>query len=238
MIELLGIGALLLVGAALFARFLVVGLRTRDTGTLLIALAVLGGIGALGLLSVAFGTLEADPDRARWLTAGAVTCGTLCVTSNVAMTAMLFRRGSRFGWLLSGFFITAMSASLIGIVLQGGVDLRRSPSGWLMVNSILLLGGLFWGSLEAAVTWRFLRRHVALGLASDRVARRIGFWSVASGATAIGGTLTAATLSLGVPFRGRGVALALAVLGLLAAAALWRSFGSAERVRPPPAPQP
>jgi hypothetical protein len=79
------------------------------------------------------------------------------------------------------------------------------------------------------VTWRFLRRQVNVGLASDAVVRRIGFFSIASGLTALSGTIAGATLWLGMWFSGRTVGIGLGVVCLFAGYALFRSFGTPQR---------
>jgi hypothetical protein len=227
--------SLIFVGIALFTRFLLVGLRGRDTITLFIAFSTLVGCLAVAFFGLAFAAMPAHPVLSRWFGAASVASATLCVSSNVAMTAVMFHGGSRFGWFVSGFFLAAMWSTVAGVLSDGGVDVSRRPSGWLMANAIMLLGTLFWGSLEAAVTWRFLRRQVNVGLASEGVVRRVGFFSVASGLTALAGTAAGATLWLGMWFRGRTVGIGLGVVCLFAGYALFRSFGTPQRAPGPPA---
>lgn len=220
--------SLVCVGLALFTRFLLVGLRGRDTTTLFIAFSTLVGCLAVAFFGLAFAWHE-SPTLSRWFGAASVASATLCVSSNVAMTAVMFHGGSRFGWFVSVFFLAAMWSTVAGVFSEGGIDVSRRPTGWLMANAIILLGTLFWGSLEAAVTWRFLRRQVNVGLASEAVVRRIGFFSVASGLTALAGTIAGATLWLGMWFSGRTVGIGLGAVCLFAGYALFRSFGAPQR---------
>jgi hypothetical protein len=228
MLETLGAVALLLVGIVLFVRLLLVGLRTREPSTLIIAGSVVVSVLGAALMVLAAGAAPNDLRLSDRLATGAVACATLCVSFQVVLIGLLFRRESLVGWIVSGLLVAAMWLTVIGTSAEGGIDLQRLPTGWRMANSVLLLGVLFWGSLEAAITWRFLRRQVGLGLASPHVARRIGLWSLASGATAMGGVIGFATISFGVRVAETGIGLALAPLGILAAAALWRAFDSPE----------
>jgi hypothetical protein len=139
--------SLICVGVALFARFLSVGMRGRDTTTLYIAFSTLVGCLAVAFFGLAFAAMPGHPALSRWFGAASVASATLCVSSNVAMTAVMFHGGSRFGWFVSGFFLAAMWSTVIGVVSEGGVDVSRRPTGWLMANAIMLLGTLFWGSL-------------------------------------------------------------------------------------------
>jgi hypothetical protein len=235
--ELAGVAMLLFVGVALFVRFLVIGARKRDPATLLTSLATLVGTIGASLMVLAARTVSSDPELSNRLATGAVACATVCVSVNIVLTGIVFRRSNGIGWLMSALLLAAMWATVVGTALSGDVDLRRIPTGWRLGNSILLLGGLFWGSIDTAITWRFLRRQAAQGLASEAVARRIGLWSIASGAAAVGGVIGFATMSFGIRVAESGAGLALAPLGLLAAWALWRSFGTAERLDAAISPQ-
>jgi hypothetical protein len=228
MLETAGACALILVGIVLFVRLLSVGLRTREPTTLVIAGSVVVSVVGAALMVLAVGAAEdGELPLSDRLATGAVACATLVVTLQVVLIGLLFRPQSRTGWIASVVLIAALWLTVLGTSIEGGIDLQRLPTGWRMANALLLLGVLFWGSLEAAITWRFLRRQVEAGLADSKEARRIGLWSLASGATAVGGVIGFATISLGVKVADTGIGLALAPLGLLAAVALWRAFGSA-----------
>jgi hypothetical protein len=226
MLETAGACALLFVGIVLFGRLLSVGLRTREPTTLVIAASVVVSVVGAALMVLAAGAARDDLPLSDRLATGAVACATMVVTLQVVLIGLLFRPYSRGGWMASGVLIAAMWLTVLGTSIEGGIDLQRIPTGWRLANAVLLLCVLFWGSLEAAITWRFLRRQVKVGLADAKEARRIGLWSLASGATAVGGVIGFATISLGVKVAETGIGLALAPLGLLAAAALWRAFES------------
>jgi hypothetical protein len=229
-LENVGASLLLLVGIVLFVRLLSVGLRTREPTTLVIAGSVVVSVVGAALMVLAAGSAGEDLRLSDRLATGAVACATMVVTLQVVLIGLLFRPQSRTGWMASVGLIAAMWLTVLGTSFEGGIDLQRIPTGWRLANAVLLLGVLFWGSLEAAITWRFLRRQVRVGLADAKEARRIGLWSLASGASALGGVVGFATISFGVRVAETGIGLALAPLGLLAAAALWRAFESPGRL--------
>jgi hypothetical protein len=118
-----------------------------------------------------------------------------------------------------------MFACVLGAAtVEGGMDVRRTPSGYRLGSQLLQLGTILWASVEAFVTWSFLRRRVRLGLASPLVVNRIGLWSLASFAASIGMSIGFFSTFLGLHYAGDVVEVPVAIVGLVAATALWLSF--------------
>jgi hypothetical protein len=225
LIGTIGVGVLFCVGVVLSLRLIVLGLRTGELPPLLVAVALL----LLGPISVTLAVLAVrsatdEPELSHLLGSGAGAASPLGVSCAALVTAVVFRQGSRLGWLATCALIAAMCICVIGTAVSGGVDLRRTPTGFRLGYQTLQLGTILWASLEALITWRILRRRIRLGLANPLVVNRIALWGLASGAAAIGMAIGYLATFFGLHYAGAIVEIPIAVLGLVAAAALWLSF--------------
>jgi hypothetical protein len=228
----IGVGVLFCVGVVLTARLVVFGLRTGELPPLLVAVALLllGPVSVtLAVFAVRYAT--SDPAVSHLLGAGAAATSTLGVSCAALVTAVVFREGSRLGWVATGALVVAMCVCVVGATVTGGIDLRRTPTGYRLGYQVLQLGTLLWASVEAFVTWRMLRRRIRLGLARPTVVNRIALWSLASGAASIGMAIGFLATFFGLHYAGTAVELPIAILGLVAAGALWLSFLPPARYR-------
>jgi hypothetical protein len=228
----IGVGVLFCVGVVLTLRLIVHGLRTGELPPLLVAVALL----LLGPISVplavaAVRLANTQPEMSRLLGSGAAAASTIGVSCAALVTAVVFREGSRLGWLATCALVVAMCTCVVGATVEGGIDLRRTPDGFRLGYQVLQLGTLLWASVEAFVTWRMLRRRIRLGLASPIVANRIMLWSLASGAASIGMAIGFLATFFGLHYAGDAVEVPLTGLGLVAAAAIWLSFLPPARYR-------
>jgi hypothetical protein len=93
-------------------------------------------------------------------------------------------------------------------------------------RTTLLIGCLLWGSAEALVYWRKMRRRLRLGLADPIVTNRFFLWGLGAGAAGLGSTIgTVAQLVTGLPpLETPLVTLSSSLHGLTAAVAMWLAF--------------
>jgi hypothetical protein len=229
----IGIGVLFVVGVALTLGLIVRGVRHRDVPALLVAstLIFLGPL-AVSCARMAIRLAHEAPALSKQLAIAAAVTSSLGVASSALVTAFVFRRGSRIGWLATALLVTAMFACVIGAATaDGGMDLRHTPSGFRLAYQMLQLGTILWAAVEAFATWSFLRRRVRLGIGNALVVNRIALWSLASLAASIGMAISFFSAFLGLRYAGDVVEIPVAVLGLVAATALWLSFVPPARYR-------
>lgn len=229
----IGIGVLFFVGVTLTLGLIVRGVRHRDVPALLVAstLIFLGPL-AVTCARMAIRLANDAPALSKQLAIAAAVTSSLGVASSALVTAFVFRRGSGLGWLTTALLVTAMFACVVGAATaDGGMDLRHTPSGYRLGYQVLQLGTILWAAVEAFATWSFLRRRMKLGIASVIVVNRIALWSVASFAASIGMAISFFAAFLGLHYAGNLVEIPVAVLGVVAATALWLSFLPPARYR-------
>src|SRR5262245_49780084 len=140
MIGSIGVGMLFCAGVALTIRLIVHGLRTGELPPLLVAVALLLlGPVSVTLAVLAVRTANSQPESSRLPGLGAAAASTLGVSCAALVTAVVFREGSRLGWLATGSLIVAMCACVVGAAVEGGVDLRRTPDGFRLGYQVLQL---------------------------------------------------------------------------------------------------
>ncbi len=93
-------------------------------------------------------------------------------------------------------------------------------------RTTLLVGCLLWGSAEALVYWRKMRRRLRLGLADPVVTNRFFLWGLGAGAAGLGTAIgMVAQLVTGLPpLQMPWITLSSSLHGLTAAVALWLAF--------------
>ena len=229
----IGVGVLIAVGVVLTLALLVHGVRHTDVPALLVASAIIF-LGPAAVTCAVLATRYAldAPTLSHRLAVAAAVASSIGVTSGTLVTAFVFRRASRLGWLATALLATALFACVLGAATADpGMDLRRTPSGFRLAYQVLQLGMVLWASVEAFATWSFLRRRVRLGLASPLVVNRIALWSLATFAVSIGMAIGVFSTFFGVHYAGDVVEIPIAMLGLVAVTALWLSFLPPARYR-------
>jgi hypothetical protein len=229
----IAIGLLFAVGVVLGFAFLVHGLRHSGAVSVLVAIALifLGPV-AVPCSVLAVRLLHEAPALADRLAIAAAVASSLGVSAGAIVTALIFRRGSRLGWLATALLVTAMLACVIGAATaDGGTDLRRAPTGFRLGYQVLQLGTILWSSIEAFATSRFLRRRAQLGLATPFAAHRFALWSLACLAVSLGMAVVFFSTFLGFHYASDSAEVAMAALGFLAASAIWLSFLPPARYR-------
>ena len=233
MLGTIGVAVLFVVGLALASGLLVQGFRTRDPAPLLVGFALIFlGPAAVTTAVLALRYAHELPALAHELAVAAAVTSSLGVSCGALVTAFVFRRGSRLGWLATALLVTAMLACVIGAASpEASLALGHTPTAYRLGYQMLQLGTLLWVSVETLVVWRFQRRRVRLGLASPFAVHRIGLWSLASGATALGMAIGYFSTFFDLRSAGIGLELTIAAFGLVAAGALWLSFLPPARYR-------
>lgn len=218
-------------------RLLLLWRRTRELPELLI------GVGVLGIGPVGFGcqrvgqlmlaqTQTQAPDAAVPTTA-MVLMTTGAITAVIGVACKLFFNG-RVYHASSSFVQRAVLAGVVALVgllgyrlLTGDVvPAGGAPSALANVQSFAQIGVLLWGSGEALVYWRRMRRRSLLGIADPAVTNRFLLWGIGAGAAGVGsavGVIAQLVLRHGsaeIPW----VVMSSSMHGLVAAIALSLAF--------------
>ncbi len=208
-------------------RFVMLWWRTRELPELLIGIGVLGiGPVGFGLTTMAQLSRADHPELSRWILAVAMLA--VC-TGGFAKYVFNWRvyhprqalvRGIVWaaGLLLLGFYATELFTS--------GFRNQDVQSPGNLGRSTLVIGCLLWGSAEALVYWRKMRRRLSLGLADPVVTNRFFLWGLGAGAAGLGTAVgTIAHLVTGLaPLQLSWITLSSSLHGLTAAVALWLAF--------------
>jgi len=220
--------------AAFFVASLTAGLRlvmlsrrTRRLPELLIGIGVLGiGPVGFGLTTIAQLNRADNPELSRWILALALLAICMGAFAKYVFNWQVYHPRQRpvrwivwtAGLLLASCYATEFFTS--GFRIQD----FESPSN--LGRSALLIGCLLWGSAEAFVYWRKMRRRLRLGLADPIVTNRFFLWGLGAGAAGLGSTIgTIAQLVTGLPpLETPLVTLSSSLHGLTAAVAMWLAF--------------
>lgn len=230
LLQLLGMGAFVVASLALGTKLLGLWRRTRQVPELAIGAAFLlgGGLGYLAFfaLVVAAGR-GADARVLAALLLLGMACTCLGGLAHAVGVASIFRPGVR--WTTPAIAAVALwvaGAFVFGIA--GGPE-RAAQAFWAAVLGILPL--YVWAAAEAFGTAHTLHRRARLGLADPVVAHRMAQWGVSSSmVVAITVSTFAARLVYG-PVMPPWVGALNALLGLVAAAAIWLGFFPPRAVR-------
>jgi len=222
-IQLIGQGAFIVASLVLGVRLLLLWRRTKELPELTLGLSFMfgGGLGYVAWFVLGAATEQgADPAtlHAIILTGLALTCvGAIC---NGLGIARIFRAEAR--WPL------AMVASIAAVMAAGWVDYLLLGQGLGRMSfwvAMLAAAPIYvWGGIEAMVLAIALHKRAKLGLADPVIVNRLGQWSLAGWATVLMiGISFVARLAYGpvpVPWP----AVLNALLGVVAAAAIWLGF--------------
>ena len=220
--------------AAFFVASLTAGLRlvmlwwrTRELPELLIGIGVLciGPVG-FGLTTMAQLSRANSPELARWILGVALLATCMGAFAKCVFNWRVYHPRQPLvrwivcaaGLLLAGCYATEFFTSgFRNQYLQSPANLGRSA---------LLVGCLLWGSAEALVYWRKMRRRLRLGLADPVVTNRFFLWGIGAGAAGLGTAIgTIAQLITGLPpLQTPWITLSSSLHGLTAAVALWLAF--------------
>ncbi len=208
-------------------RLVVLWWRTRELPELLIGIGVLGiGPVGYGLMTMAQLSRAGHPELARWILAGALLA--VC-TGGFAKYVFNWRvyhpRQPLVRWIVWAAGLLLVSCYMTELFTSG---FRNQPaqSAVNVARSTLLIGCLLWGSAEALVYWRKMRRRLRLGLADPVVTNRFFLWGLGAGAAGMGTAVgIIAQLVTGLPpLQMPWITLSSSLHGLTAAVALWLAF--------------
>lgn len=229
LLALLGVGAFCVVSAIVGVRLLLLyrrtGMRPERDG----ALALLG-IGPLGFgLAVLSGQLiGASLDVATAVWAFAAACIAAGSTAACAFTARVFHGASPLArvvtWtagavLVACWFVEAFATGFVA-------DQPASPA--TRVADVVRTAALLWGGVAALHHHALARRRLRIGLAERDITDRFLLWGLGLAAVGVAGLVdtTAKITGLGA-WNHPGLMLMNASTGLLAACALYLTFGPA-----------
>lgn len=237
MLVLVGFLAFFFASLTVGIRLLLLWRRTRELPELLIGVGVLGigpvGFGCQRVGQMILAQTRADDPTAAVPTAVTVLVSVGAVTAVIGVACKLFFNG-RVYHADSTVVRRAVSAGVVALV---GLLAYRMWTGDLLlasgsvsalgnVQAFAQIGVLLWGSGEALVYWRRMRRRSLLGIADPAVTNRFLLWGIGAGAAGIG-SLVGVVAGLVV---GRGnveiawVVMSSSMHGLVAAIALSLAF--------------
>jgi hypothetical protein len=206
--------------------------RTRELPELLLGLGVLG-IGPVGfgltMLAAAAGAADPHaPSPAACLAAIAVAGGT---SAKAIFNWRIYHASSRAARAIACGAIVLLALAIVADGLTTGfAPAAWMKPGWMQVRQGIQISVLLWGSCEAIVWWRRMRRRARLGLGDPLVASRFLLWGIGAGMAGLG---SAVGMTVGLA-TGRALnelpalTLALSLFGLVSAIALWLAFATPE----------
>jgi hypothetical protein len=222
-VAVIGLGGLIASCAAVGARLVALGARSRGLPELALGASYLL-FGALGYPLAAFARARAaqgDPQAGAWL-AAALLVQNLGVLACYAFNWRVFRPG-RSGALATAGAGLLFAASWIGHGVDPGWAGAGSRGAWYYTGLATRAAAFVWGGLEAFGHWTRMRRRLRIGLADPVVADRMLLWAANSLVIALG----FAVFLAGKLFLGDNAPVVVAcasVCGLVAAAAMTLAF--------------
>ena len=225
LVDLLGMGAFLVVCVIVGVRLLLLWSRTRRPPEL--ALGV-------GLLCIGLGYLAAGAGlrlrEAEWAPASTLlVLGSLLLgvggSAAAFFTWRVFRPEHRFAAAAAWAGFAAMAGVFVAGLLFGGFRDIHLWDHYAAALSVLRGVILAWCAAEAFGYWSRMRRRLALGLADAVVTNRfllVGL-AIGGGAVTCGMSVAGVLISHGKTFP-PGLELAMAATGLAVAATMWLGF--------------
>jgi len=227
--------------AAFFIASLSVGLRlvalwwrNGQLPELLIGLGVLG-IGPVGFGFITFGQiLETDhAATARVVYAIGIFAASGGAFAKYLFNYMVYHPNNRAVRGLTWMTGAGLFACFVGAWSENGFAAIQRIDFSYSFRTLLQIGCLLWGSIEALRYWRMMRRRTRLGLADAVVTNRFFLWGVGAGAAGVGTAVGfAAQLVIGRPaLEVPWVTLSSSMHGLTAAIAMSLAFLPSEAYR-------
>jgi hypothetical protein len=219
---------------AFFIASLTVGVRlvalwwhNRQLPELLIGLGVLG-IGPIGFGCMTLGQIvHADHDTAsRVIFAIGIFAASGGAFSKYIFNYTVYHPDSQaVRGLVHGAGV-GLLVCFFGAWASNGFLATQNVDASYFLRSVLQVGCLLWGSIEALRYWRMMRRRALLGLADPVVTNRFFMWGVGAGAAGVGTAVgVVAQLLIGrPPLEIPWVTLSSSIHGLVAAVALSLAF--------------
>jgi hypothetical protein len=224
----IGFGAFFVASLTVGVRLVALWWENRQLPELLIGLGVLG-IGPVGFGCVTLGQiLQTDHGVAAGVVFGA---GVLAASGGAFAQCFfnyaVYHPDSRVVKEIVRAIGAALLACYLWLWLSGGfVQAQERVDASYAIRSLLNVGCLLWGSIEALRYWRMMRRRTRLELADPVVTNRFFLWGVGAGAAGVGTAVgTAAQMWTGrPPLEIPWVTLSSSMHGLVAAVAMWFAF--------------
>jgi hypothetical protein len=216
-------------------RLILLWTRTRELPELLIGLGVLGigpvGFGCQRVGQVILNNARAEspeagfPTAASWLIIIGGATAVLGVACKLVFNGRVYHADS--SWVQRGVIAGVVSVfALLAYRIATGDTPAAGTTLLGNVQSFAQIGVLLWGSAEALVYWRRMKRRSLIGLADPAVTNRFLLWGIGAGAAGLGsliGTITALVVGQGsaeIPW----VVMSSSLHGLVAAIALSLAF--------------
>jgi hypothetical protein len=208
--------------------------RNRELPELLIGLGVLG-IGPIGFGCMTLGQIvHADHDTA----ARVIYAIGIFAASGGAFAKYIFNytvyhpESEAVKHLVHGAGVALLVCFFGAWVTNGFLVIDNLGTSYVL-RSVLQVGALLWGSIEALRYWRLMRRRTTLGLADPVVTNRFFMWGVGAGAAGVGTAVgVLAQMLIGrPPLEIPWVTLSSSMHGLVAAVALSLAFLPSEAYR-------
>jgi len=237
MLVLVGFLAFFFASLAVGIRLILLWTRTRELPELLIGIGVLGigpvGFGCQRVGQVLLAQARAEDPVAAVPPVVFALIMTGGVTAVIGVACKLFFNGRVYHADSNtvGRAVIAGVVALVGLlgyrIVTGDLVPQSGPPSTLAnVQSFAQIGVLLWGSGEALVYWRRMRRRSLLGIADPAVTNRFLLWGIGAGAAGLGSAIgVGAAIVIGagiseIPW----VVMSSSMHGLVAAIALSLAF--------------
>jgi hypothetical protein len=233
----LGLGLFLVVSLVVGARLLVLARRTRRLPELLIGAGFVVG-GALGYAPENL-ILHTDWVTPVWRPAVTIGSGAAIRLSALLMavfTWRVFRPGEPWAAAFSAALALLLLAGWIAYPGPWGLAADAWQWRWSLFTSVVRSAAFGWSAVESLRAARAARRRAALGLADAVGAERLRLWGVAMTAVALMSSVPLGTRTVTVLAGHPLVSACESLLGVVAAAAMARTFfgrGRADTARRP-----
>lgn len=223
----IGFVAFFIVSLTVGIRLVALWWRNRQLPELLIGLGVLG-IGPVGFGCVTFGQiLSADHETAaRVVFAIGVFAASGGAFSKYVFNYTVYHPSSQGVRNLVHGAGVGLLVCFFGTWFANGFSAVHNIDTSYFIRTLLQVGCLLWGSIEALRYWRLMRRRARLGLSDPVVTNRFFMWGVGAGAAGVGTAVgVAGQLLIGrPPLEIPWVTLSSSLHGLVAAVALSLAF--------------
>jgi hypothetical protein len=194
----LGFVLFALASTAVGVRLIVLWRRTREFPELLIGLGVLGiGPVGYGLLTVGMALGEHSPNGAAAIAAAGSLACTVGAGAKFLFNQRVYHPGSRSVGSFVYVVLATSALFYLAHLLAHGFPAGREHLAWYVARGWLQAGCLLWGSCEAFVYYRRMKRRLALGLSNRLTTNRFLLWGIAAGSAGLGTLIGLVAVMLG-----------------------------------------
>jgi hypothetical protein len=147
------------------------------------ALALMGGFGYGGLITMSFARLWLGPEAMAWIPSVSVLAKAVHdfgVLLMIGFIVTVFRPTERWARALAGVMAAALVVGNLGHTLNDGFRELRSQTSWYWLGFATIGTVPLWNGIEAFLYHGQMKKRAALGLADAAVVNRFLLWTFGS----------------------------------------------------------